>query len=672
MPAVDAQLNDMLLVPSLDTTVPDFMHLDFFAGPKTSSSKDDVSNVDWLLNDFEIPFWPAPFDLQTEIQLVENICQKEATILPIQNAPPHNPGPGLPPTPVSNPGDLFSRSHTPVLDRDAVDIRKYHPTDIEVDAPLSCPEIDPGSLVSADLEDFAHVESLSHNQLDAIKTLIDDMESKPHYPFFNSLKLPPKSVMNAWIQLYFEYFHPVFPVLHKASFSTLETPPLLLLVVAAIGAQFSNLPNSLAFARSLHELVRRLSSRQCEFQNKYGRTVWMTQVVMLNGLAMSHSGERRALEVSEILQAVPVALARRKGLLEDILTHERIVQTQARLQETWRLWVMDEERRRTGFGVWLVDCAFDSEFNLTTVLNAHELKNSLPQADARWNADSAQSWASYPPGLGSGRTKTLADVIATDSWLSTWSETSTLGKQAILQELLERVRPSGSMNHKVAAVSDQAQAKQVLESLLSLLKEDQDVSMDNLKASIVHKAICLTALLIGLSPALDLTKIALSCVYNQMTDQELSHIAKVWRETPHQGREAVFHAAHLFETIRNSHTSHYAMPASLLRAVLSLWLYSVLFDKPGLTGFTLESRESASIALGSARTENDQVRDWIADGRGRVKLPSIADLLCRQGRRTLLKHSLAAMSSLKGWGISRGYLQLLERLEASESESMTK
>lgn len=114
------------------------------------------------------------------------------------------------------------------------------------------------------------------------------------------------------------------------------------------------------------------------------------------------------------------------------------------------------------------------------------------------------------------------------------------------------------------------------------------------------------------------------------------------------------------------------MPASLLRAVLSLWLYSVLFDKPEVTGFTLELQESASIALGSVRTENDQVQDWIADGRGRVKLSSIADLLCRQGRRTLLKHSIAAMSSLKSWGISRGYLQLLERLEASESDFMLK
>lgn len=79
----------------------------------------------------------------------------------------------------------------------------------------------------------------------------------------------------------------------------------------------------------------------------------MTQVVMLNSLAMSHSGERRALEVSEILQAVAPTLARRKGLLEDVLTHERISRLQAPLHQTWQLWAMDEERRRTGFGVWV-------------------------------------------------------------------------------------------------------------------------------------------------------------------------------------------------------------------------------------------------------------------------------------------------------------------------------
>jgi hypothetical protein len=79
----------------------------------------------------------------------------------------------------------------------------------------------------------------------------------------------------------------------------------------------------------------------------------MIQVIMLNNLAMSHSGERRELEVAEVLQSVPTALARRMGLLDDVLTHERISELQGPLEQTWRLWAMDEERRRAGFGAWV-------------------------------------------------------------------------------------------------------------------------------------------------------------------------------------------------------------------------------------------------------------------------------------------------------------------------------
>lgn len=92
---------------------------------------------------------------------------------------------------------------------------------------------------------------------------------------------------------------------------------------------------------------------QCEKQNQLGRTVWMTQVIMLNNLAMSHSGDRRELEIAEILQAVSVTLARRKGVFEDVLPHERIAKLQLPLEQAWRLWAVDEERRRTGFAVWV-------------------------------------------------------------------------------------------------------------------------------------------------------------------------------------------------------------------------------------------------------------------------------------------------------------------------------
>lgn len=138
---------------------------------------------------------------------------------------------------------------------------------------------------------------------------------------------------------------------------------------------------------------------------------------MLNNLAMSHSGDRRELEIAEILQAVSVALARRKGVFEDVLPHDRVAKLQLPLQQAWRLWAVDEERRRTGFAVWvrlfshllpvhtdvimqLLDHSYRAHFNLTSIIDPCELRNSLPQTEDRWSASNAQSWAQYPPGLG--------------------------------------------------------------------------------------------------------------------------------------------------------------------------------------------------------------------------------------------------------------------------------
>jgi hypothetical protein len=252
-----------------NATAPAFTESDFFAAPDFSGFPNDLSNVNWVSDTMDTSFWLNPFDLQTEAQLLQDISSFEAVPPAADQEQSLELSTCLPPTPASNIDELYSNSCTPVLDQDAVDIRQYNPTSIQVDAPLSIPTLDMAALTQAELEDSAHVDSLTNEQINAMIGLVDDVQTKPHYPLFENGKLlPAEVVINAWIQLYFEYFHPVFPLLHKATFTSPDTPPLLILVVAAIGAQFSNLPHSLMYAHSLQELVRRCSSRQVRLQVK--------------------------------------------------------------------------------------------------------------------------------------------------------------------------------------------------------------------------------------------------------------------------------------------------------------------------------------------------------------------------------------------------------------------
>lgn len=211
-------------------------------------------------------------------------------------------------------------------------------------------------------------------------------------------------------------------------------------------------------------------------------------------------------------------------------------------------------------------------------------------------------------------------------------------------------------------IADHISAREALEIILHVIDTRQETaSLDDMKASLTHKVLCLAALMICHAPATDLTVAALRQIYHSLDDRELSAVAQKWKECSAQGRTTVYYAARLFETIRNNHATHYAMPVYLLRAVLTLWLYARLFDDTSLTGFDPSPGDT------SITNPNDvDVGQWILAGRSKIRLPGIADLPSPQGRRKLLSESVATMSSLKSWGVSRVYLHLLKRLEASE------
>lgn len=91
----------------------------------------------------------------------------------------------------------------------------------------------------------------------------------------------------------------------------------------------------------------------------------MVQTIVLNQLGLMYSGERRGLEVAEIYQALPVTLARRKRIFTSALSSEKVSQLQLPLAQRWQLWVLDGERGRTGFAVWV-----SSEITEFSVLSA--------------------------------------------------------------------------------------------------------------------------------------------------------------------------------------------------------------------------------------------------------------------------------------------------------------
>ncbi|KAJ5342073.1 hypothetical protein N7541_011197 [Penicillium brevicompactum] len=299
--------------------------------------------------DIDLNFFPSLFDLGSGVEWNEG--HHSAPKEPEQFAA-RIIGPLTPLTPAAV-AEIYNGSRSPVLEEEAMEPRQYQPSSIYIDAQLSFPTMEEIAAEEVDQEDLAHVPAVSQSAINQMTQLALTIETKSTYPPFIEIKIPPAPIINAWVQLYFEHFHPVFPFLHKPSFGNRDTHWLLIFAVSAIGAQFSGLPHSQDCSRAMNEMVRRAGSYLCENHNQNGRELWLLQAVLLNQLALRYSGERRALELAELLQALPVMLARRKRLFTAYLPHERVSHLELPLEQKWQIWAIDEERRRTGFGIWV-------------------------------------------------------------------------------------------------------------------------------------------------------------------------------------------------------------------------------------------------------------------------------------------------------------------------------
>ncbi|GKZ24804.1 hypothetical protein AbraCBS73388_011808 [Aspergillus brasiliensis] len=407
--------------------------------------------------------------------------------------------------------EIYSRSHSPESD-EAMEPRRYHPTAINIDAQLSFPDMEGLSMEQVDEENFAHVNDVPATAVEEVFRMARIIERTPTFPPFTELKIPPLPVINSWVQLYFEHFHPVFPVLHKPSFCTPGTHWLLIFVVSAIGAQFSGLPHAQTCSRAMHELVRRQSMHLCENLNVHARELWLMRVFLLNQLGLRYSGERRALEVAEAYQSLPVTVARRSQILRSIVSLQKIFQLDLPNAQKWQIWIHDEERRRTGYAIWLADTSFSTHFDLSSIVRDDEMQNTLPQAEELWEAATAEGWATFPT-----RTK---HITSDRNWSAIWPKAGTFGKQAIIQLLLNAV--SNHQKSSESPSSDSIDVDEDLRQLLEVTENEEGLSSIELKANATHRLMILYALMISNIPNLPLIPTALKIKGRHLSEVDLA------------------------------------------------------------------------------------------------------------------------------------------------------
>lgn len=205
-----------------------------------------------------------------------------------------------------------------------------------------------------------------------------------------TFRLPNRSVLNRYLQTYFDLFHHHLPFLHPASFSPTEAAAPLLLSVLSIGALYTFEHDqaymlhigSKVLVNQFLQTKDNFSSRKCP--------LWLMQSTLLNSVFASWSGDPKGLE-----WACSV-----KSLLANMVAgnkYELRIRQEARedTQPSHEEWIEDEECRRSYFAVYIFFGMQTLTFNHQPAMSFNELETlELPSSESLWTLEASdeESW----------------------------------------------------------------------------------------------------------------------------------------------------------------------------------------------------------------------------------------------------------------------------------------
>ncbi|BGP26569.1 hypothetical protein JCM10295v2_005522 [Rhodotorula toruloides] len=241
---------------------------------------------------------------------------------------------------------------------------------------------------------LAHVPSVTDST--RLRILYKVRELSASDPSLSERFVPRLELLELFIQLYFDKYHALFPIVHKPTWDPNTAPSFLTLAIASVGARYAweRVVGASMHAHALLECARRLAQIMGDLDNTLLRTVAWQQTILIVLQSGMMSGNKRDLERTQAFASMPITFARRQGWLKEPQVDEQAEELFP-LDERWRRWRDREEIRRLGFGAVTFDCSGTMLWNMDTASLYLDAANTpLPCHDALWDAPSSSAWSS--------------------------------------------------------------------------------------------------------------------------------------------------------------------------------------------------------------------------------------------------------------------------------------
>ncbi|KAH8799151.1 hypothetical protein F5884DRAFT_135744 [Xylogone sp. PMI_703] len=223
---------------------------------------------------------------------------------------------------------------------------------------------------------------------------------------FESDYFPTLGVVNLSVHLYFEHFHPIFPLLHKAWFAQ-RAPWLLILATSAIGIHYLGTDEarqcSEAFQEFLHDELEKddclrvpyyfsNADDQLRGGDRGYQTLIKIQALILNIIGMSHCRREILVEHAYSGRSKLVAICLRNEMLcYSGDSSPRGAQSYSG-EISWIRWIINELSKRAGYCIWLLDCMMAYESDFRPQMNLDDAEALMPCREDIWEALDESEW----------------------------------------------------------------------------------------------------------------------------------------------------------------------------------------------------------------------------------------------------------------------------------------
>ncbi|KAF2225846.1 hypothetical protein BDZ85DRAFT_72323 [Elsinoe ampelina] len=542
-------------------------------------------------------------------------------------------------------------------------------------------------------------------------------------PVFESPDYPSWDHMQMFIQIYLDEFQTLVPMLHLPTLNLYSAHWLLSLALAAMGCHFADYPEAEYCALGLNEHLRRAINDVLEVSEREIDPVLLAQVKLLNCIGMIYSGDERMERFGWRHHHDLVRFCHTHWVNEDEVGLPADAAMMSEVEVQWRHWKDVESRRRTGYGIWMLDCMWSYGFGEKTLLTLEDAKVPVPSQEVLWEAESALQWQhvksySVPmpslvaathsvyiekrvePTMGEFSRILLIHALYSSSWsvqthlknpLTHWTPKASKTELSSLSYFREPIWLPSEPSY--------FRWRNATCDCLDILHWRAN-SVTGAASGIEHPTLLHLHLarIILLTPfreicdlAFGLTKIHMHATTNIPSDPAtLSRnrdVVRRWAEHDQaKARLAMYHAGVLFWHVRLYSAKGFYEPSAVLLAALALWAFGTYttkhphpnssspmdgattpYDPPGPIPFVNSADDEASFptSINIDRPADDEiVQMYIRRGdRMQALIVGVGDIRSSSGPGRVLGEGAKLVSSLANWGHSRRVMRILGTLQ---------